>query len=98
MSPAPARSTLITSAPNHANSCVQVGPDCTWVKSRMRTPSSALPAWPCGLVDGFGRPLPFFAAAGFFALSLTTFLAAFLPAGLALAALVFLRVAIFLLP
>src|ERR1700722_2695544 len=42
-SPAPARSTLITSAPNHANSCVQVGPDCTCVKSRMRTPSNALP-------------------------------------------------------
>src|SRR5579862_2409166 len=41
-SPAPARSTLITSAPNQASSCVHVGPDCTWVKSRMRTPSSAL--------------------------------------------------------
>src|SRR6516162_4133870 len=43
MSPAPARSTLITSAPSHASSCVQVGPDCTWVKSRMRMPSNALP-------------------------------------------------------
>src|SRR5690242_11801060 len=43
MSPSPARSTLITSAPNHARSCVQVGPDCTCVKSRMRTPSNALP-------------------------------------------------------
>ena len=43
MSPSPARSTLITSAPNQARSCVQVGPDCTCVKSRMRTPSSALP-------------------------------------------------------
>src|SRR6478735_5858087 len=42
MSPSPARSTLITSAPSHARSCVQVGPDCTCVKSRMRTPSSAL--------------------------------------------------------
>src|SRR5215211_6970498 len=42
MSPVPGRSTLITSAPNQARSCVQVGPDCTWVKSRMRTPSSAL--------------------------------------------------------
>src|SRR5271170_7672114 len=41
-SPVPAFSTLITSAPNHASSCVQVGPDCTWVKSRIRTPSSAL--------------------------------------------------------
>src|SRR5260221_5439423 len=33
----------MTSAPSHASSCVQVGPDCTWVKSRIRTPSSALP-------------------------------------------------------
>src|SRR5215475_4807934 len=41
-SPVPAFSTLITSAPNHANNCVQVGPDCTCVKSRMRTPSNAL--------------------------------------------------------
>ena len=43
---------------------MQVGPDCTCVKSRMRTHSSALPAWPNGLVDGFGRPLPLIAAAG----------------------------------
>src|ERR1700730_1864499 len=42
MSPTPGRSTLITSAPNQANNCVQVGPDWTWVKSRMRTPVSAL--------------------------------------------------------
>src|SRR5262245_5064798 len=42
-SPSPARSTLMTSAPSHASSCVHVGPDCTCVKSRMRTPSSALP-------------------------------------------------------
>src|SRR5829696_4411088 len=42
MSPVPGRSTLITSAPNQARSWVQVGPDWTWVKSRMRTPSSAL--------------------------------------------------------
>src|SRR4029078_2632952 len=42
MSPTPGGSTLITSAPNQASSCVQVGPDWTWVKSRMRTPSSAL--------------------------------------------------------
>src|SRR3954469_5115788 len=41
-SPSPAFSTLITSAPNHASSCVQVGPDCTCVKSRMRNPSNAL--------------------------------------------------------
>src|SRR5437660_5656802 len=43
MSPSPARSTLMTSAPSHARSCVHVGPDCTCVKSRMRTPSNALP-------------------------------------------------------
>src|SRR5436190_2135945 len=42
MSPTPGRSTLITSAPNQASNCVQVGPDWTWVKSRMRTPLSAL--------------------------------------------------------
>src|SRR3954447_9415499 len=41
MSPTPGRSTLITSAPNHASNWVQVGPDWTWVKSRMRTPFSA---------------------------------------------------------
>src|SRR6267154_5339184 len=41
ISPTPGRSTLITSAPNQASNCVQVGPDWTWVKSRMRTPSSA---------------------------------------------------------
>src|ERR1700686_1329178 len=43
MSPTPGRSTLITSAPMKARSWVQVGPDCTWVKSRIRTPSNALP-------------------------------------------------------
>src|SRR5260221_14269089 len=42
MSPMSGRSTLMTSAPNQARSWVQVGPDWTWVKSRMRTPSSAL--------------------------------------------------------
>src|ERR1044072_3884845 len=42
MSPVPGRSPLITSAPNQASSCVQVGPDWTWVKSRMRTPARAL--------------------------------------------------------
>src|SRR5258707_13873478 len=41
MSPTPGRSTLITSAPNHASNCVQVGPDWTWVKSRIRTLLSA---------------------------------------------------------
>src|SRR3982750_233712 len=45
MSPSPARSTLMTSAPIHASSCVQVGPDCTCVKSRIFTPSSALLIW-----------------------------------------------------
>jgi len=33
---------------------VQVGPDCTWVKSRILTPSSALPASPHGLLLGRG--------------------------------------------
>src|ERR1700676_1131206 len=41
ISPTPGRSTLITSAPNQARNCVQVGPDWTWVKSRIRTPLSA---------------------------------------------------------
>src|SRR5579862_7182290 len=48
-SPLPAFSTLITSAPNHASSCVHVGPDWTCVKSRMRTPSNAL-LMPCPCV------------------------------------------------
>src|SRR5439155_7571806 len=43
ISPEPTRSTLTTSAPIHASNCVHVGPDCTCVKSRMRTPSNALP-------------------------------------------------------
>src|SRR6185312_16237639 len=34
-------SNLITSAPIQARSCEQVGPACTWVMSRMRTPFSA---------------------------------------------------------
>ena len=34
-------SNLITSAPIHASSCEQVGPACTCVMSRMRTPFSA---------------------------------------------------------
>src|SRR5262252_244308 len=59
MSPVPGRSILITSAPNHARSCVQVGPDWTCVKSRILTPSSALPSLPHGLVETLGRPLPF---------------------------------------
>src|SRR5258706_1357188 len=41
ISPTPGRSTLITSAPNQASNCVQVGPDWTCVKSRMRMPLSA---------------------------------------------------------
>ncbi len=54
MSPTPGRSTLITSAPNQASSCVQVGPDWTWVKSRMRTPLSALVIMFCSVL---GLPL-----------------------------------------
>src|SRR5262245_22674500 len=42
-SPSPGFSTLMTSAPNHARICVHVGPDCTWVISRTRTPSRAFP-------------------------------------------------------
>jgi hypothetical protein len=34
-------SNLMTSAPSHASSCEQVGPACTWVMSRMRTPFRA---------------------------------------------------------
>ncbi len=41
-SPEPGRSTLITSAPNQASSCVQAGPACTWVKSMILMSSSAL--------------------------------------------------------
>src|ERR671934_2847376 len=81
ISPTPGRSILITSAPNHASSCVQVGPDCTWVKSRMRTPSSALPASPNGLLVGRGRPFDPAALAdlaGFFDFNFTTFFAAVL--------------------
>src|ERR1700759_80829 len=62
MSPTPGRSTLMTSAPNHASNCVQVGPDWTWVKSRIRTPFSAFvivctPSriWSCGAGRKKGR-------------------------------------------
>src|SRR5438874_1870345 len=59
MSPSPARSTLTTSAPSHASSCVQVGPDCTCVKSRIRTPSSALPiTFPYAMPSLAEEPLP----------------------------------------
>src|SRR3954463_1117702 len=70
MSPWPGRSTLITSAPNHASSWVQVGPDWTWVKSRILTPSSALPSWPHGFFDifsAFAAALSTTFSAGFFA-------------------------------
>ena len=79
---------------------MQVGPDCTWVKSRMRTPSSALPAWPNGLLDGFGKPFAAaFFAAGFLAFSFTTFFAVALDLGVAFVlafvfAFAFLRFAI----
>src|SRR5262249_41533927 len=42
-SPSPGFSILITSAPNHARICVQVGPDWTCVMSKTRTPSKAFP-------------------------------------------------------
>ncbi len=73
---------------------MQVGPDCTWVKSRMRTPSSALPASPHGF--GWDAEVPLRVtvfAAGRFGLSFTTFLADFFAAGLAFAFAAFLRVA-----
>src|SRR5262245_42189464 len=69
----------------------------------MRTPSSALPAWPYGLLLGRGTPLPIALIAGFFVtLSLTTrltgrFAAAFFAAG-AERALAFTFFAIMVLP
>src|ERR1700676_93730 len=69
MSPVLGRATLITSAPNQARSCVQVGPDWTWVKSRILTPSSALPSLPQGLDETLGRPL----SLAFLATSLSDF-------------------------
>ena len=72
----PGRSTLITSAPNQASNWVQVGPDWTCVKSRIFTPSSALPSLPQGLLDIFGRLL---------ALAFLAALATTLAVGLALA-------------
>src|ERR1700674_1294539 len=87
----PGRSTLITSAPNQASSWVQVGPACTWLMSRMRTPSSALPAAPHGFVEGRGKPLA--GAVVFLGASFTTFLVHFFPAVLVLD-LPFVRVAI----
>jgi hypothetical protein len=50
-------------------------------------PSSALPAWPNGFVDGFGRPLALAVAAfaaGLFAFSFTTFFEAAFEAALLL--------------
>src|SRR5262249_32965572 len=83
MSPTPGRSTLISSAPMKASNCVQVGPDCTCVKTRMRTPSSALPAFPQGIGDGRGRSLPIAnLAAGFLAATFTVLFAGFLAADL----------------
>src|SRR5215211_6314887 len=66
MSPTPGRSTLITSAPNQASNCVQVGPDWTWVKSRIRTPLSAfviilLLTVACASQDGMSRASLFLA-------------------------------------
>src|SRR6185295_15244025 len=96
MSPTPGRSTLMQSAPNQARSCVQVGPDCTWVKSRIFTPSSALPAWPQGFAEGRGRsPLAAAAlAAGFVTFSVTTFLADFFATTLVFDVLAFLAIVI----
>ena len=43
-SPAPGRSTLMTSAPMSPRNCVAQGPIIIWVKSRTRIPSSAIVA------------------------------------------------------
>src|SRR5437879_10026634 len=91
MSPVPGRSTLITSAPNQARSCVQVGPDWTCVKSRIFTPSSAFPSLPQGLDETLGRPLPF----GFLATTLSTGRFAALAAFLGAFALLFVFRAFF---
>src|SRR5262245_7246171 len=61
-SPSPGRSILMTSAPNHARIWVQVGPDCTCVMSRIRTPSRAFPMSPLfrdakGLFVGDGNSI-----------------------------------------
>src|SRR5206468_12820648 len=77
MSPWPGRSTLITSAPNQASSCVQVGPDCTCVKSRIFMPSSALPSWPQGFFEIFGALATSFSAGFLAALALSLRLAFF---------------------
>src|SRR5262245_58330078 len=45
-------SSFTTSAPSQASTCVQDGPDCTWVMSRTRTPSRALAMTPPLLVHG----------------------------------------------
>src|SRR5579883_557674 len=95
MSPWPGRSTLITSAPNHASSWVQVGPDWTLVKSRILTPSSALPSWPQGFFETLGsKPpptweppasfLPTTLSAGFFAILVLAFALTLEAAALAL--------------
>src|SRR5262247_1186852 len=43
ISPRPGGSSLTTSAPRKPSICVQDGPDCTCVMSRIRTPSRAFP-------------------------------------------------------
>src|SRR5204862_4519388 len=97
MSPTPGRSILITSAPNQARSCVQVGPDWTCVKSRMRMPSSALPSLPKGLLDGLGRALPLvFGLTGAFAFSFGAGLREASFTTLREAALLFVRAGFFL--
>src|SRR5215510_12230667 len=52
ISPRPGGSSLMTSAPRKPSICVQDGPDCTCVMSRIRTPSRAFPMMNllCGLV------------------------------------------------
>ncbi len=57
-SPAPGRSTLITSAPNQASNWVQAGPAWTWVKSMILMPSSGLLMMSVSFVQSILRAPP----------------------------------------
>src|SRR5262245_35853530 len=77
MSPRPGGSTLITSAPSQPRIWVAEGPAWTWLMSSTRMPSSALPALPHGLVEGFGTPAAALAGAAFLAIFFADFFGAF---------------------
>src|SRR5262249_60890216 len=76
---------------NQSSNRVHVGRGRPCLRSRMRTPSSALPAWPHGFVEGRGRLLA--DAAVCFGASFTTFLSDFFAAALVFG-LLFLRIVI----